>query len=57
MKNIIYFISLIVLGTAIFLIIEYPESGRIQGIAGAVLIIGLTLNIIGYLFKSRANKN
>ncbi|WP_339920099.1 hypothetical protein [uncultured Flavobacterium sp.] len=57
MKNIIYLLSLIVLATAIFLIIEYPESGRIQVIAGAVLIIGFTLNIFGFLFKASANKN
>jgi hypothetical protein len=57
MKNIIYLLSLIVLATAIFLIIEYPESGRIQVIAGAVLIIGFTLNVFGFLFKVSANKN
>lgn len=57
MKNIIYLLSLIVLATAIFLIIEYPESGRIQVIAGAILIIGFILNIFGFLFKASANNN
>lgn len=36
---------------AIFLLIEYSNSGRMSLIAGAMTIAGFTLNIIAYSLK------
>lgn len=48
MKNLIYISSLIIIGISIFLLIEYPNSGRMSLIAGAMTFIGFALNIEGY---------
>lgn len=51
MKNLIYSISLILMLFSIYLIIEYPNSGQTNLIAGGLIFIGFTLNIIGYSLK------
>lgn len=48
MKNLIYISSLILIGISIFLLIEYPNSGRMSLIAGVMTFIGFALNIAGY---------
>ena len=54
MKNLIYISSLILIGISIILLIEYPNSGRMNLIAGAITFLGFTLNIAGYsLNKNR----
>ena len=51
MKNLIYISSLTMIVIAIFLLIEYSNSGRMSLIAGAMTIAGFTLNIIAYSLK------
>lgn len=53
MKNLIYISSLILIGISIFLMLEYPNSGKMSLIAGAMTFLGFALNINGYL----QNKN
>lgn len=57
MKKLIYPLSLITLGVAMFLIIKFPDSGRMNLIGGGLITIGLFLNIIGYVsVKGRQTK-
>ena len=51
MKNLMYISSLTMIVIAIFLLIEYSNSGRMSLIAGAMTIAGFTLNIIAYSLK------
>ena len=53
MKNRIYPLSLIAFAICFFLIIQYPDSGRMNMIAGALATIGFVLNIIGYALAKR----
>jgi hypothetical protein len=53
MKNIIYVASLILIGISIFLLIEYPNSGRMGLIAGAIVFFGFALNIAGYSLSKK----
>ncbi len=48
MKNLTYVASLILIGVSIFLLIEYPNSGRMSLIAGALTTIGFISNILSY---------
>ena len=48
MQKIIYPLSLLILGIAMFLIVNYPDSGRMNMIAGGLFTTGFTLNIAGY---------
>jgi hypothetical protein len=57
MKNGIYILSLILIGISIFLLIEYPNSGRISLIAGAMIFIGFALNIAGYALNTKLKTN
>lgn len=57
MKNAIYPLSLIVIAVAIYLAMEFPESGRMNMIAGGLIALGFMLNISGYLLlKGRLSK-
>jgi len=49
---ILYIISLIFIVTSMLLVLEYPNSGRIQVIAGALASSGILLNIIAFILKS-----
>ena len=51
MKNFIYISSLILIGISIFLLVEYPNSGRMSLIAGAMTFVGFALNIAGYVLN------
>lgn len=53
MKNLVYVTSLIFIVIAIVLIIEYPNSGRMQLIAGGLVFIGFALNIAGFSLKDK----
>ena len=48
MRNAIYIMSLVIFAISIFLILNYPESGKRDVIAGGLVTIGLLLNIIGF---------
>ena len=48
MKNGIYISSLILIGISIFLLVEYPNSGRMSLIAGVMTFAGFAMNIAGY---------
>ncbi len=50
-NNLIYILSLIILAVTIFLVVVYPNSGRMNLIAGVLTIIGFALNIIGFVMK------
>ena len=50
-SNLLYIVSLIVLVVSIFIAVEYPNSGRIQMIAGGIALIGFALNIAGFGMK------
>ena len=49
MKNTVYILSLAILAISIFLILNYPDSGRINLIAGGLAFIGLLLNVAGFM--------
>ena len=53
MKNGIYISSLILIGISIFLLVEYPNSGKMSLIAGAITFIGFALNIAGYVLNKK----
>lgn len=54
MKNLIYVSSLILIGILIFLLVEYPNSGRMSLIAGVIIFLGFALNIAGYLLNKKS---
>jgi hypothetical protein len=47
-----YISGLIITAISIFLIIEFPESNRLNMIAGALTAVGFGLNIAGYSMLS-----
>ena len=53
MQKIIYPLSLLMFGVVMFLVVNYPESGRMNLIAGALFTLGITLNIVGYLIMKK----
>ena len=53
MKNTLYIISLILLAISIFLIIEFPESNRLNLIAGVITMFGFSLNVVAFLSKKQ----
>ena len=53
MKNFIYISSLILIGISIFLLVEYPNSGRMSLITGAMTFIGFALNIAVYTLNKK----
>lgn len=57
MKNIIYITSLLIILVSVFLMIQYPESGRLNLIAGALFPIGIVLNFLGFRMQGEQHKN
>lgn len=57
MKNIFFIIGLALIMTSILLLIEFYDSQRMSLIAGMILPIGLTFNILGFVLKPKALKN
>ncbi|WP_321375554.1 hypothetical protein [uncultured Draconibacterium sp.] len=53
----IYIISLIVLIAGIILVVENPDSGRIQMIAGGLTFLGLALNVLGFSLRIRPKRH
>lgn len=52
MKNLIYISSIILIAISIFILAEYPNSGRMGLIAGAMTFIGFALNIAAYVVNT-----
>ena len=57
MKNIIYITSLLIILVSVFLMIQYPESGRMNLIAGGLFPIGIVLNFLGFRMQPTNNKS
>lgn len=57
MKNTIYITSLLIIIVSVFLMIQYPESGRINLIAGGLFPIGIVLNFLGFRMQPTNNKS
>ncbi len=57
MKNIIYITSLLIILVSVFLMIQYPESGRMNLIAGGLFPIGIVLNFVGFRMQGEQHKN
>jgi len=49
MRNTIYIASLVLVAISIFLILNYPNSGRMNLIAGGLVMVALPLNIAAFL--------
>jgi len=56
MKNTIYILSLVFLAISIFLILNYPNSGRMNVIAGGLTFFGFLFNIAGFLLSNKKKK-
>jgi hypothetical protein len=52
-NNLLYILSLIIIAVSIFLIIHYPNSGRMYFIAGGLAPIGFALNIASFIIKKK----
>ena len=57
MKNIFFILGLALIMTSILLLIEFYDSQRMSLIAGMILPIGLTFNILGFVLTPKALKN
>lgn len=57
MKNTIYITSLLIIIVSVFLMIQYPESGRMNLIAGGLFPIGIVLNFLGFRMQPTNNKS
>lgn len=55
-KNLLYILSLFLIAFSFFLILNYPESGRMNMIAGATICIGFCLNIAAFLSGAKTAK-
>ena len=53
MKNIIYIISLILIATSVVFVIQYPDSQRLNLIAGVLTMFGFSMNIGAFLMTSK----
>jgi len=53
MRNTIYIVSLVLFAILIFLILNYPNSGRLEVIAGGLVAIALLLNITAFLSSKK----
>lgn len=54
MKNtILYFLSLFIISISIFLLITFPESGRLNLIAGILVPISFTINAVMFFTKEK----
>jgi len=52
-NSVLYLTSLVILAGAIYLVVEYPNSGRYSSLAGGLTMIGFALNIAGYALKKQ----
>jgi hypothetical protein len=57
MKNVLYFKGLFIILSSIFLILQYSDSNRMSLIAGGLVSVGLSLNIIGFFHKQKVEKH
>lgn len=57
MKNTFFITGLILILASILLLIEFSSSNRMSLIAGMILPIGLTLNVLGFVLKPKTLKN
>ena len=57
LQNIFFILGLALIMTSILLLIEFYDSQRMSLIAGMILPIGLTFNILGFVLKPKALKN
>jgi len=53
MKIALYISSLLFLIVSIFLIVQYPDSGRMYMIAGVLAAVGLVVNILSFSMKKK----
>ncbi len=53
MKNILYFISLILFIASLVILVEFYDSQRLQGIAGVFFVLGMTFNLVAYFLRGR----
>ncbi len=56
MKNTIYILSLILILVSVVLIVVYPESGRMNLIAGGLFPIGILLNVLVFRLQGQQHK-
>lgn len=56
MKNIIYITSLLIILVSVVLMVQYPESGRMNLIAGGLFPIGIVLNFVVFRMEPNSNK-
>ncbi len=54
--TILYVISLILIVTSMLLVVEFPNSGRMNVIAGVIAPLGIFLNIAAFILSCN-NKN
>ena len=52
-KNLIYIASLILIAISIVVVIEYPNSNRMELIAGMTAALGIGLNVAGFLLPKK----
>jgi len=59
MKNILYILSIILISISIILILEFPNSGRMNAIAGVLTILGFSANASAFFMsnKIQASRN
>jgi arginine/ornithine N-succinyltransferase beta subunit len=50
-NHLLYGISLAALGFAIYFVVQYPETNRLQTIAGVLTAIGFVLNFYSFSNK------
>jgi hypothetical protein len=54
MRNLIYVLSLVFLAIGIFLLLEYPDSGRMNLLSGSFTGLGIVLNVGAFfILKNR----
>ena len=53
MKNILYIISLILISISIVFILQFPDSGRMNLIAGVLTVIGFSTNASAFFMSKK----
>ena len=56
MKNLIFFTGIVLLIACFYVIIEFPESSRVEFLAGIALVFGLGALITGYFIPKQKAK-
>ncbi len=57
MKNILYILSLILISISIILILEFPDSGRMNLIAGFLIVVGFSTNASAFFMSKKIQTN